>query len=161
MKTCNGCKQEKELENFSNSSKSKDGKQWTCKVCDRERRKKYGYDDSYQNRKEYHRNIDKVRRENPERKSYIRAFNTLHKRKYYIKSEYNLTEEQLLDMYNKQEYKCAICGKQEDKMFHIDHCHTTSKVRGLLCQNCNIGLGFFKDNKDSLRKAIKYLENSE
>jgi hypothetical protein len=43
-------------------------------------------------------------------------------------------------------------------MLSIDHCHNTGKVRGLLCDHCNKGLGLFKDNIDYLNKAIEYLK---
>ena len=70
--------------------------------------------------------------------------------------EYNLLVE-------KQNNSCAICGKHKSEFtgrgnnFHIDHCHTTGKVRGLLCSNCNTGLGQFKDNQVLLENAIQYL----
>jgi hypothetical protein len=59
---------------------------------------------------------------------------------------------------------CAICGSpptgtRSHGLLAIDHCHDTLKIRGLLCNNCNNGLGRFKDNPDSLRKAADYLEN--
>lgn len=50
---------------------------------------------------------------------------------------------------------CALCGEPGQ---HIDHCHTTGRVRGHLCNNCNKGLGHFKDNPDTLLKAIEYLK---
>ena len=50
---------------------------------------------------------------------------------------------------------CAICGDTE--RLHIDHCHTTGKVRAALCGNCNSGLGMFKENTDLLLKATEYL----
>lgn len=55
---------------------------------------------------------------------------------------------------------CKICGQppKEDSRLHIDHCHKTDKIRGLLCNNCNLGLGKFKDSPDLLRKAALYLE---
>lgn len=60
---------------------------------------------------------------------------------------------------------CAICrttkpGGQGDKYgrFHVDHDHATGVVRGLLCQRCNVGLGFFLDDSSRLRAAIGYLE---
>ena len=54
---------------------------------------------------------------------------------------------------------CEICGKDVKGMKkHIDHCHTTGKVRGILCRKCNLALGHFNDNKLSLEKAIMYLK---
>lgn len=62
---------------------------------------------------------------------------------------------------------CAICGTPmlSDRDLNIDHDHARSTkqvsvVRGILCGNCNKGLGFFKDNPATLRKALEYLETS-
>lgn len=62
-------------------------------------------------------------------------------------------------MYAMQQAKCAICDTKPDKYpgLVVDHCHTTGKVRGLLCTKCNLGLGHFKDNKEALAKAALYL----
>jgi hypothetical protein len=54
---------------------------------------------------------------------------------------------------------CAICGG-DSKRFHMDHDHKTKKVRGVLCQGCNIALGGFRDNRTSLTAAIDYLSGS-
>ena len=60
-----------------------------------------------------------------------------------------------------QKNKCAICGSEDPhspwKIFAIDHCHATGKVRGLLCHKCNTGLGQFRDNPQLLTKAADYL----
>ena len=75
--------------------------------------------------------------------------------------KYNLTPEQYEEMYLKQEYRCAICNEHEDettrKKLVVDHCHVTGNVRGLLCNNCNSGLGLFRDDLSLLAKAKKYL----
>lgn len=58
---------------------------------------------------------------------------------------------------------CEICGGEGDgrwKQLNVDHCHATNVFRGLLCSNCNRGIGMFKDNPDFLRKAALYLERS-
>lgn len=64
-------------------------------------------------------------------------------------------------------WRCEICGKEEppiiglrwrSEKLHIDHCHATGKVRGLLCPNCNKMLGYAFDNLDILRNAIAYLQ---
>lgn len=57
-----------------------------------------------------------------------------------------------------QEGKCAICKKELTATPHIDHCHYRGHVRGLLCGNCNTGLGFFKDNEDFLTQAAMYVK---
>ena len=70
-----------------------------------------------------------------------------------------------LDNYNKlfelQNGRCAICLSDkvlgQGKFLHVDHDHKTGKVRGLLCNSCNFGLGSFKDNPEFLKKAIEYL----
>lgn len=64
-------------------------------------------------------------------------------------------------LYKLQEGRCAICNcttEDNRKDFAVDHCHATGKVRELLCNSCNTGIGNFKDNPDLLNKAIDYLE---
>ena len=59
----------------------------------------------------------------------------------------------------RQKGKCKICGGiSNGKRLSIDHDHQTGKIRGLLCDNCNFGLGWFKDNIEVLKRAISYLE---
>jgi hypothetical protein len=75
------------------------------------------------------------------------------------KTRYNLSDEKYNTLMKISE--CEICGTDITKGFnnkHIDHCHSTKKVRGILCRNCNLGLGFFNDNSDYLLKAINYLK---
>ena len=67
------------------------------------------------------------------------------------------------EMLYEQDYKCAICGSEESNKpgrdnFFIDHCHKTGKIRGLLCNHCNMVLGSVKDNVYTLQNAINYLE---
>lgn len=76
-----------------------------------------------------------------------------------IESEYGLSEDKYNEMFSNQEGCCAICGNYMESP-HIDHDHTTGKVRGLLCQGCNLGLGLFLDNPTFLRKAATYILDS-
>jgi len=65
-------------------------------------------------------------------------------------------------MLKKQNNKCKICNTKFSKVTsNIDHCHTTNKVRGILCTACNMGLGLFKDNTENLTNAITYLKETE
>lgn len=62
-------------------------------------------------------------------------------------------------MYVMQDGRCAICDTfKEPLSLCVDHNHVTGKVRGLLCNGCNTGLGFFKDSPDALESALQYLE---
>ena len=74
-----------------------------------------------------------------------------------LQLKYEITQEDYSRMYEEQEGRCKICGAKKD-LLHVDHCHKTGKVRGLLCEHCNPGLGYFKDNVEALRSAIAYLE---
>lgn len=76
------------------------------------------------------------------------------------KSQYGITLEQYDAMLEAQNNGCAICGvspEQNGRRLDIDHCHTSGKVRGLLCTNCNTGIGKFNDDPDLLAEAMKYL----
>lgn len=86
-------------------------------------------------------------------------------RRYRLGRKFGITPEQYNEMLIKQNGVCAICLKPEIRCVKgrisnlaIDHNHITGKIRGLLCYSCNIGLGMFKDNSQTLRNAILYLE---
>ena len=76
-----------------------------------------------------------------------------------LKSLYNISEEEIISFKLKQDNKCAICKNELINEFLVDHCHNTLQVRGLLCRNCNLAIGMFKDDIDILNNAIKYLKN--
>ena len=73
------------------------------------------------------------------------------------KLEYGLSKEEYNYLINKQEYLCCICKCNIDNGAAVDHCHSSGKIRGILCRQCNSGLGLFKDNIISLQNAIDYL----
>lgn len=76
-----------------------------------------------------------------------------------VESVYGLLEQEYLEKIREQENLCAICHKKDEgKVLCIDHNHKSGEVRGLLCHNCNIGLGNFKDNPEILEAAIGYLK---
>lgn len=74
-------------------------------------------------------------------------------------SKYGLTKEAFDQMMLDQKNACAICLTPftSAKFTHIDHCHTTGQVRGILCFGCNTSLGKLGDSIDNLKRAIAYL----
>lgn len=78
-----------------------------------------------------------------------------------IRRQYGITLDEYNQMLENQDYKCAICGNEDEvegRRLAIDHCHTSGKVRGLLCGKCNRGLGLFYDTATLLQNAISYLD---
>ena len=76
-------------------------------------------------------------------------------KEYRIGVKYGLTPNEYQEMVKTTPH-CPICGSEEPLV--IDHDHSTGEVRGLICQPCNKGLGFFRDNIESMKNAIAYLE---
>lgn len=155
MKTCKDCQQNLAQDLFPSNKNTKDRLSYYCKRCcvkrtmaSRKREKiidlesgktiyKRKYTKYTVNSKEYHRNIVLI-----------------HK--------YNITLEEYNKMLFKQDNKCAICERHLNelpKTFDVDHCHTTGKVRGLLCGKCNMGIGYFQDNSLIIEKALTYIKS--
>jgi hypothetical protein len=83
-----------------------------------------------------------------------------YKKDRYLFHMYGITLTEYNNLYNEQNGCCKICNKHQMEFKHnlsIDHCHKTNEIRGLLCVNCNHGLGKFQDNVTFLENAIKYL----
>lgn len=81
-----------------------------------------------------------------------------------LKKLYSITLEDYNRMYDEQNGRCKICRRHSAefvKGLAVDHCHITGKVRGLLCGNCNTGIGNLKDDILILKSAIEYLENGK
>ncbi|GEC56773.1 hypothetical protein [Bradyrhizobium phage ppBeUSDA76-2] len=74
----------------------------------------------------------------------------------HIRYTYGLAKEEYEAMVKRQNGCCAICGDCPDKLV-VDHNHGCGTVRGLLCSNCNTGIGMFRDSTSFLLSAIKYL----
>src|SRR5262245_38986390 len=87
---------------------------------------------------------------------------SVYARRYKLKYKYNLTPEQFEAMFVAQDGTCAICKDflklEQSSRIKIDHDHVYNKVRAILCDRCNRGLGQFRDNPDLLRWAAKYLD---
>ncbi len=86
----------------------------------------------------------------------------------YFNKKYGIGLKDVEAMLEAQGNLCAICHKEGFKMhqgvfmnLNVDHCHKTGAVRGLLCHNCNRGLGLFQDDVNVLFNAISYLTEKE
>ena len=102
---------------------------------------------------------------NPEKvKTYQDEYNRTRRpearRRYRLKSRYNLTEQEHQKMFADQGSACAICKSIEPAgtgNWATDHCHKSGLVRGILCNACNLALGLIKDNQETLQAMICYL----
>ena len=100
-----------------------------------------------------------------DKKEYLRKWYLSRKDIYkerHLQKKWGMTLEDLYNLMDSQNHECAICRIDLEslgpKRTHIDHCHKTDKIRGILCSNCNMALGLLKDDSELLIKAVKYLE---
>lgn len=136
MKTCNKCGETKPYSDFYRHHMMSDGHLGACKRCIVARNMARNASDStYSERKA-----------NWARSAKLRKVYGLEKGEYEV-------------MLAEQGGRCAICGTDEPgaRSFCVDHDHATSEVRGLLCNDCNVGLGFYRDDPDRLLAAATYL----
>jgi hypothetical protein len=75
-----------------------------------------------------------------------------------VKKLYGLSEFDVTQMLIKQNFQCVICSVEIKTGYHIDHCHSTKKVRGLLCQKCNQAIGLLQESETLFLKASQYIE---
>ncbi len=145
-KICNKCNVEKPSTSFYARNKKKGhlGLKYMCKECENN----YG-------KKRYHTTYK--HNENFSKAEYFRR----------IKRNYDLEMQDYFDMWDKTKGMCFICNtklkscvveESEGVRAVVDHCHSTNKVRGILCHKCNGGLGQFDDRLDFLKRAVQYLE---
>jgi hypothetical protein len=78
-------------------------------------------------------------------------------RKSHLKNTYGITLEQFDEIVSSQNNRCPICDNPTIE-FAVDHCHRTGDIRGIICNYCNSGLGYFKDDIKALEGAIRYLQ---
>lgn len=175
-KTCNTCEETKSLAEFNKDSAKKDGYRNQCKNCrsnglkpadaKKYRRRSHDISDGMKlcSGCDERKPLDQFNKfsRSPsgyayECKSCVSATRApLYAMSIRLK-KYGMTEEQFHQMMEKQNGLCAICDSPIGTDCHVDHCHTSLKVRGLLCKHCNLGLGHFKDSIASLHRAIQYL----
>lgn len=96
--------------------------------------------------------------------AYCKVCRSVRRKKQYksrLVGKYGITIQQYNEMLISQNGQCAICGSTDPagrgSNFHIDHCHDSNTVRGLLCANCNTAIGLFRESTEHLSSAIQYL----
>lgn len=97
-----------------------------------------------------------------EKLEYARNHYYINRERNLLKRKYNITLEEYNKIFELQNGCCAICGKHQSSLRRslcVDHNHSTGKIRGLLCDICNHGLGSFYDSINLLESAILYLKN--
>lgn len=161
---CTVCGEVKLLEDFPKHPKGMAGRLGWCKICNNAKaRERYNRNEtnSCEKRRESKREYDQrryaemIERGEKPKKNPITAKNS------YLLRNYGITYEQYLQLLEKQNHKCAICGTQESDRkggdLVVDHCHRSGKIRGMLCQKCNLMLGNANDLVNTLEQAIIYL----
>lgn len=156
LRRCLDCLAIKPEEAFGRWRQGPYGLRYTCRDCTNQA-----------NRKKYYPKITEEARDRKRKKNHL-AYHAMaelekkdHNRKQGLKQNHGLTLEEFDIMLAAQDGRCAICGRDNPtgrfSQWHIDHCHRTGQIRGILCDSCNRGLGMFKDNVEFLQTAIAYL----
>lgn len=179
------CRKHGELNNeigfLSKDAQAKSGWRLRCKQCSHENRVSYYYknqEDSIkkagdwkkENRERVNEQVKEDRKINPEKyKNWQQKHMEKEGELYPMKAaarRRKITLGYYQELIDKQDNKCAICKREETRMFNgkvtrlcIDHCHSNGKVRGLLCHDCNTAIGKFEDRIDLLNSAILYLKS--
>lgn len=137
-KTCTKCKETKTIDCFGRQAKGKYGVTSECKPC-------------------YYERCQKWRAANPEK---WRVAKNAAQRAYAYRSKYGLKNGEYKEMLELQKGLCLICRTKcaTGNRLCVDHDHRTGKVRGLLCQACNTGIGKLQDDRLIVLRAADYLD---
>jgi hypothetical protein len=154
-KTCKRCNQPKDEDAEFYFRKRENARDAICKECRRSESKKWKQD----NPARYRQQQKDWKESNPTRAKEWR--DSTH---YWLKHKYNVTKEVWDAVFEKQGRCCAICKAttptgSKNGRWHTDHNHVTGELRGILCGNCNVGLGNFQDDPALTRLATAYLEH--
>jgi len=144
---CGVCGSQKSRRTVSGKSRS------ICKECER----RHAHETI--ERKGYPPITDAIRATKTRYRNKVRTSGLTNQRVYRLKARLGIDEQSYIRMLDAQHGCCAICKIQLTKRIHVDHDHETENVRGLLCERCNIGLGYFSDDPERLRDAALYIES--
>lgn len=154
-KRCTRCEQDKPLDAYRRGQGYKNGIRAECKACEAERLKRWRTANPERVKKQTARRTVKQRLNGT---GYFSGdpLVALQRRNSYLKRKYGITLEDEQRMREAQGGRCATCD--ELAILHVDHCHITGKVRGLLCDNCNRAAGAVEDDPARLRALAEYME---
>lgn len=164
LKPCSKCGQLKPLNEFYKASGTKDGHRGECIACAKVIRREWydaNRDKAFESARRWNeRNPERVAayreeyRNRPERKRAMRDL--------YYRRTFGITADDVDALIEKQGGVCTICGRTPERLasWHVDHCHETGVVRGILCIDCNQGIGKFHEDPERLRAAADYLESA-
>ena len=168
FKECKTCHKLLPLTEYHKEPRAKDKLFYSCKDCYKIYRKKHRENNPLSDeKKKEHNEKNKIWYNNNKDKKTeyvkLRRKNYPHiQRNIDYKNKYNITINEYDDMLQKQNRACAICKISQSELNYrlmVDHSHDTNKIRGLLCRNCNLAIGYFKDNIKNIENSIHYLEN--
>lgn len=156
-KKCTKCNNSFDIKFFHKYKDSPDGLDYRCNKCVAKQSKKW-----------YRKNKKRVIKKQKERSRNLGLENPLFFLKNRLATVYKITLLEYNNLLNNQNEVCAICKNPEKvknnmgKIIRlgVDHDHKTDKIRGLLCTNCNRGIGYLKENIFILKNAIKYLKRN-
>ncbi|MEU2553141.1 endonuclease VII domain-containing protein [Streptomyces sp. NPDC013313] len=175
MKRCSRCKQSKPRASFASNKAVRDGLQAYCRECSaayyRQRQDASGrkprprvaapQGHKYCQRCEQikpHSEWDRNRTASDGLSTCCKACRAIEGRARHLKRHYGLTETERDELVASQGGVCCICLAAVPA--HVDHCHETGRVRGVLCFSCNAALGQFKDQPEVIRRAAAYVEGN-
>lgn len=158
MKSCSRCYLEKDLTEYHVDNRSKDGRRIVCKTCIKKHDQLY-YQNNLEKKRMQATEYRKSERGRRVRKEHYQK-NKEAKRLYCIEKTYGLNSEDYTQMLNKQNGQCLICNDSENngRNLCVDHCHNTGRVRGLLCDKCNLSIGLLRDDAIRVKKLFEYLK---
>jgi hypothetical protein len=160
-KVCSKCGVTKPRSEFYRDLGCRDGHRPDCKSCNKAAQKARRDADPEPNRsraREWQRNNRE--RYRATQRAYVESGRKrVSNRKSYLKRTYGISVGEYDEMLAAQQGVCAICGRtpRDDISLHVDHCHVTGRLRGLLCFRCNNGLGDFGHDPALLEAALGYL----
>lgn len=163
IKTCSKCKEDLPISRFSKDTGTRDGFYAWCKPCKQSQQRSRSFEPAQDGEKKCNTcglikhiiEFKKAKHCTSGRGNECRDCLSFREIQY----RYSLSKEDWHDLLSHQQGGCAICGEldQRSRVLNVDHCHNTGKIRGLLCNSCNRGLGYLKDDAEILLKASNYI----